>query len=133
MGLSGGHALAASAVVNAGVGAGFSWAVNEAHCQPTGPWDLLIGAAGGSSSSLIGPAFGWMKNRLFQPRITVSAHSDDALKGYAFRGLRSDEDPPQGLKASGSNPDIEAWRHVVQENDSPWISLNLFHPAIEGL
>ncbi|MER6076520.1 hypothetical protein ABT187_49215 [Streptomyces sp. NPDC001817] len=64
LGLSGGRALATSSAVNAGVGAGFSWAVNEANCQPTTPWDLLIGAAGGGISNLIGPAFNWFKGRL---------------------------------------------------------------------
>ncbi|MGW3649290.1 RHS repeat-associated core domain-containing protein [Streptomyces sp. NPDC000878] len=64
LGLSGGRALATSAAVNAGVGAGYSWAVNEVQCRPTGPWDLLIGAAGGGSTSLVGPAFTWLKGRL---------------------------------------------------------------------
>ncbi|MFI6084722.1 RHS repeat-associated core domain-containing protein [Streptomyces sp. NPDC051217] len=76
LGLSGARGIATSSAVNAGVGAGFSWAVNEANCRPTGPWDLLFGAAGGSASSLIGPAFGWLKNRTFAPRVTVSAHSE---------------------------------------------------------
>ncbi len=75
LGLSGGRALATSAAVNAGVGAGFSWGVNEVQCQPTGPWDLLIGAAGGAGSSLVGPAFSWLKNRYVMPRGTVSAHT----------------------------------------------------------
>ncbi|MFC9645985.1 putative adhesin [Streptomyces mirabilis] len=61
LGLTGGRALATSTVVNAAVGAGFSWGTNQVHCRPTDPWDLLIGAAGGASSSLIGPAFSWLK------------------------------------------------------------------------
>jgi hypothetical protein len=124
LGLSGGRALATSTAVNAAVGAGFSWAYNEAHCRPTTPWDLVLGAAGGGSSSLVGPAFSWLKNRsLFAPRVTVSAHTNGGLSGYAFRGLRDGEDPSQGLRAAGSNPDVAAWQHVVQDNDSPWISL----------
>ncbi|WP_426570396.1 RHS repeat-associated core domain-containing protein [Streptomyces canus] len=123
LGLTGGRALAASTAVNAGVGAGFSWAVNEVHCRPTTPWDLLIGAAGGGSSNLVGPAFGWLRNRLFAPPVTVSAHTN-RLSGYAYRGLRSDEDPTQGLRSAGNNPDVQAWQHVVQDNDSPWISLS---------
>ncbi len=123
VGLSGGRALATSTAVNAGVGAGFSWGVNHVQCRPTDAWDLLFGAAGGGSSSLVGPAFSWLKGKLLQPRVTVSAHSGDSLKGYAFRGLRDDENPALGLKSSGNNPDVEAWQHVVQDNNSPWISL----------
>lgn len=63
LGMAGWRGVATSAAVNAGVGAGFSWAVNEAHCRPTDPWDLLLGAAGGASSSLVGPAFNWLKER----------------------------------------------------------------------
>ncbi|MFS4095166.1 RHS repeat-associated core domain-containing protein [Streptomyces sp. AF1A] len=123
LGLSGGRALATSTAFNGLVGAGFSWGDNEAHCQPTTPWDLLFGAAGGMSSSLAGPAFSWLKNRLFMPPVTVSAHTN-RLSGYAYRGLRADEDASQGLRAAGSNPDVAAWQHVVQDNDSPWISLS---------
>ncbi|MFG1663787.1 RHS repeat-associated core domain-containing protein [Streptomyces sp. Y7] len=123
LGLSGGRGLAASTAVNSAVGAGFSWGLNEVHCRPTTPWDLVIGAAGGGSSSLIGPAFSWLKNRLFAPTVTVSAHTN-RLSGYAYRGLRADEDPSQGLRAAGTNPDVQAWQHVVQDNDSPWISLS---------
>ncbi|MGW3117360.1 RHS repeat-associated core domain-containing protein [Streptomyces sp. NPDC001107] len=84
LGLTGGRALATSTAVNAAVGAGFSWAVNEAHCQPTTPWDLLIGAAGGGSSSLLGPAFSWLKGKLSGTPATVpprfgpgAAHAGD--------------------------------------------------------
>ncbi|MFG2311941.1 RHS repeat-associated core domain-containing protein [Streptomyces sp. NPDC048566] len=87
LGLTGGRALATSTVVNASVGAAFSWGVNEAHCRPTGPWDLIFGAAGGGSSSLLGPAFSWLKGRFssnpsglrFGPG---AAHADDPV----FRG-----------------------------------------------
>lgn len=82
LGLSGVRALATSSAVNAAVGAGFSWAVNGVHCQPTTPWDLLFGAAGGASSSLAGPAFDWLRGK-FTPRTTPlrfgpgAAHADD--------------------------------------------------------
>ncbi|WP_193241667.1 RHS repeat-associated core domain-containing protein [Streptomyces phaeolivaceus] len=82
LGFAGGRALATSTVVNAGVGAAFSWGVNEVHCRPTGPWDLIAGAAGGGSSSLLGPAFSWLKNRLFMPRITVSAHTNGGPRTF---------------------------------------------------
>ncbi len=57
------------------------------------------------------------------PPVTVSAHTNPGLGGYAFRALRDEEVPRQGLKARGNNPDVPAWQHVVQDNDSPWISL----------
>ncbi|WP_406858742.1 DUF6531 domain-containing protein [Streptomyces sp. HUAS MG47] len=82
LGLTGGRALATSAGVNAVVGAGFSWGVNTALCRPTDPWDLVIGAAGGGVSSLLGPTFNWLKNR-FSPGNPVprygpgAAHPDD--------------------------------------------------------
>ncbi|MEU3246956.1 RHS repeat-associated core domain-containing protein [Streptomyces sp. NPDC006875] len=83
LGFTGGRALATSAIVNAGVGAAFSWGLNEVHCRPTGPWDLLFGAAGGASSSLLGPAFNWIKGK-FSPSPSVpprfgpgAAHSSD--------------------------------------------------------
>ncbi|WP_199919291.1 hypothetical protein [Streptomyces sp. NRRL S-1824] len=71
LGMAGWRGVATSAAVNAGVGAGFSWAVNEAHCRPTDPWDLLLGAAGGASSSLVGPAFNWLKGKVFPGRISI--------------------------------------------------------------
>ncbi|MGW3059494.1 RHS repeat-associated core domain-containing protein [Streptomyces goshikiensis] len=64
VGLVGGRALVTSTAVNAGVGAGFSYAVNAVHCRPTDPWDLLIGATGGAGSSLVGPAFDSMRTPL---------------------------------------------------------------------
>ncbi|MFC8661250.1 RHS repeat-associated core domain-containing protein [Streptomyces sp. NPDC057199] len=125
LGFTGGRALATSAGVNAAVGAGFSWGVNQVHCRPTDPWDLVIGAAGGGSSSLLGPAFTWLKGLggLLKPSVTVSAHMNGGLTGYAYRGLRPGENPAQGLRAAGNNADVPAWQHVVQDNDSPWISL----------
>ncbi|MFE2528025.1 RHS repeat-associated core domain-containing protein [Streptomyces sp. NPDC059382] len=100
LGLTGGRALATSTAVNAGVGAGFSYAVNEANCRPTDPWDLLIGATSGASSSLIGPAFTWLKGR-FQPQAQVprrfgpgAAHADDpALRGAGFSVNSIPEEP----------------------------------------
>ncbi|MHC0429500.1 scabin-related ADP-ribosyltransferase [Streptomyces sp. O3] len=62
LGLSGGRALATKVTVNATVGAGFSWGLNEINCRPTDPQDLLLGAAGGGLSSLVGPAFNWLKS-----------------------------------------------------------------------
>lgn len=88
LGFTGARALATSAVVNAGVGAGFSYAVNQAQCRPTGPLDLALGAGGGAVSSLMGPAARWIAGRL-RPAAQVpprfgpgAAHADDpALKG----------------------------------------------------
>ncbi|MFE5375192.1 RHS repeat-associated core domain-containing protein [Streptomyces mirabilis] len=120
LGLSGGRALATSTVVNAAVGAGLSWGVNQVHCRPTGPWDLLIGAAGGGSSSLLGPAFSWMRG-LFHPRVQVSAHS--GLSANAFRALRGGEGYPSSLIRPGSDPNVAPWSHIMGHDNSPWISL----------
>ncbi|WP_189970300.1 FG-GAP-like repeat-containing protein [Streptomyces violascens] len=118
--LAGARAIATSAAVNGAVGAGITWGINQATCQPTTPLDLLFGAAGGSGSSLVGPAFSWLRG-LVSPRAVVSAQTQ--LQGLAFRGLRPHEDPPSGLSAPGTNEDLPAFQHVVQDNDSPWISL----------
>ncbi|MFF6881434.1 RHS repeat domain-containing protein [Streptomyces sp. NPDC012474] len=86
LGLTGGRALATSTAVNAAVGAGYAHTVNEAFCRPTTAADLLIGAVGGGSSSLFGPAFSWLKGKFFrtspQKYGPGAAHADDP----AFRG-----------------------------------------------
>ncbi|WP_177235315.1 DUF6531 domain-containing protein [Streptomyces sp. MUSC 14] len=46
------EATVTSAAVNAGVGAGYTWAFNSALCEPTSPEDLLLGALGGAFSGL---------------------------------------------------------------------------------
>lgn len=120
LGLTGGRALATSTAVNAAVGAGLSWGVNQVHCRPTDPWDLLIGAAGGGSSSLLGPAFSWMRG-LFHPRVQVSAHS--GLSVNAFRALREGEGYPSSLVRPGSDPNVPPWSHIMGHSNSPWISL----------
>ncbi|MFF4085178.1 DUF6531 domain-containing protein [Streptomyces sp. NPDC001777] len=80
LGTSGWRGVAASAAVNAGVGAGFSWAINETHCRPTDPWDLLVGAAGGAASSLIGPAFSWLKGKLLSRTAPSSTYASQAAR-----------------------------------------------------
>ncbi|MGQ5224944.1 hypothetical protein ACW69C_23380 [Streptomyces sp. MN3] len=47
-----------AAVTDAGVGMGFTWAVNTAQCQPVTPTDLLIGAISGGIGPLAKPAWG---------------------------------------------------------------------------
>jgi RHS repeat-associated protein len=96
IGLAGGRALATSTAVNAAVGAGFSWGVNEVHCRPTTPWDLLIGAAGGGSSSLLGPAFDWLKGLLGRSSYATRAApgfvaSDDGVVDVRGTGRPDDE------------------------------------------
>ena len=81
LGLTGGRALATSTGVNAAVGAGFSWGVNTALCRPTDPWDLVLGAAGGGASSLIGPALNWMRGLWTTPRPVGAAN---AARGAAL-------------------------------------------------
>ncbi|WP_234542265.1 RHS repeat-associated core domain-containing protein [Streptomyces shenzhenensis] len=147
LGLSGGRALATSAIVNAGVGAGLSWAVNEAHCQPTTPWDLLIGAAGGAGTSLLGPAFNWLKGKFPGSSAPTrygpgAAHADDpALRGgssfsldsipeepgfnYLYRGVSTAspayDDAVQGVaKPRGGNASMEA--HHDGNTDSIYTS-----------
>lgn len=118
-GLTGGRALATSTAVNAGVGAGFSYALNAANCRPTDPWDLALGAAGGGSSSLIGPAFSWLRG--LRPGASGAARSPD----YLFRSLRTGEGPDASLVRPGSNANMQPWQHIVYgtASESPWISL----------
>ncbi|MFE5519884.1 DUF6531 domain-containing protein [Streptomyces virginiae] len=118
LGLTGGRALATSTAVNAGVGAGFSYAVNEVNCRPTDPWDLLLGAAGGGSSSLIGPAFSWIRS-LAAPRAQVFALGSP----NAFRSLRKGEGPGASLVRPGADESVEPWEHVMGHENSPWISV----------
>ncbi|GGS95685.1 hypothetical protein GCM10010270_79580 [Streptomyces violaceus] len=86
LGHTGGRALATSTAVNAAVGAGYAHTVNNAFCRPTTAADLLVGAAGGGSSSLVGPAFSWLKGKFSrtspQKYGPGAAHADDP----AFRG-----------------------------------------------
>ncbi|MFJ3883187.1 hypothetical protein ACIPW5_37795 [Streptomyces sp. NPDC090077] len=120
LGLTGGRALATSTAVNATVGAGPSYAVNGVNCRPTDPCDLLLGAAGGGNSSFIGPAFQWLRG-MWAPRTVVHAYAP--LRGYVIRRLRPGEVPSNGLVTPGINHEVQAWQRVVQDNDSPWISL----------
>ncbi|MEV6583754.1 RHS repeat-associated core domain-containing protein [Streptomyces sp. NPDC051582] len=117
-GLAGGRGFAASAMVNAGVGAGFSYAINSEPCRPTDPWDLLAGAVGGAGSGLVGPAFSWLRG-LLQPTGTVSAHSSS----LAFRALREGEGPSASLVRPGARADMQPWQHIADGTNSPWISL----------
>ncbi|MFI9648067.1 DUF6531 domain-containing protein [Streptomyces sp. NPDC052040] len=123
--LTGARAFAASASVNAAVGAGFTWASNQLHCQPTTPGDLLFGAAGGAASSLFEPALNWLKsNRLFMPSVIVSAHTDPNALRLLFRTLGEGETATY-IARPGANPNIEPWEHVAGwgRAESPWISL----------
>ncbi|MCC3766281.1 RHS repeat-associated core domain-containing protein [Streptomyces sp. UNOC14_S4] len=113
LGLTGARGIATSGAVNAALGAGYSWALNTTACRPADPWDLILGAAGGGSSSLLGPASRWLKG-LF------GSNGERANVGY--RALRPGESP-KGISRPGSNPDVEPWQHVMEANNSPWISL----------
>ncbi|MBZ6205818.1 RHS repeat protein [Streptomyces olivaceus] len=57
LGLQGGRALGVAVVTDAAIGAGLTWAINTALCQPTTPTDLLIGAATGGLGNLIKPVW----------------------------------------------------------------------------
>ncbi|MFD5629974.1 DUF6531 domain-containing protein [Streptomyces sp. NPDC127072] len=121
LGLSGGRAIAASAATNAAVGAGYAWGVNTAYCRPTDPWDLLIGAAGGGSSSLLGPAFGWLKGK-FSPAPSGArfgpgaAHSDDpAFHGGSSFSLSSiPEEPGFNYLYRGVSTESPAYDNAVR-------------------
>ncbi|WP_327170081.1 FG-GAP-like repeat-containing protein [Streptomyces sp. NBC_01336] len=142
LGLSGWRGLATSAAVNAGVGAGFSWAVNEAHCRPTDPWDLLFGAAGGASSSLVGPAFNWMKAKLpwrssspstfaadptSRPGSGVSSGQAAQLRGDAYevylmnklKGIPSETGAP-GFKPKGAKRQFDGKYMDPQDGGEVW-------------
>ncbi|MFJ1611056.1 DUF6531 domain-containing protein [Streptomyces sp. NPDC088253] len=121
LGLTGGRAIAASAAVNAAVGAGYAWGVNTAHCRPTDPWDLLIGAAGGGSSSLLGPAFSWLKGKFSPASSGVrfgpgAAHSDDpAFRGGSSFSLSSiPEEPGFNYLYRGVSTESPAYDEAVQ-------------------
>ncbi|MFE1876813.1 DUF6531 domain-containing protein [Streptomyces sp. NPDC059496] len=116
-GLTGGRALATSTAVNAGVGAGFSYAVNEVNCRPTDPWDLLLGATGGASSALVGPAFNLirqLRGKLANPMpgVNVPQKSIVAPK-RVFRG--DGRDPriifPGGFQAEPFNDSFDLLRY----------------------
>lgn len=62
LGLQGGRALAVATVTDAAIGAGLTWAINTAQCQPTTPGDLLVGALTGGLGNLIRPAWAWGRN-----------------------------------------------------------------------
>ena len=131
LGLTGGRALATSTGVNAAVGAGFSWGVNTALCRPTDPWDLVLGAAGGGASSLIGPAMSWFRG-LFVPKVIVSAHS--GISANAFRALRAGEGPSASLVRPGGKGSVLPWQHIAYSaDDSPWISLTADPKVMYGI
>ncbi|XUM02221.1 RHS repeat-associated core domain-containing protein [Streptomyces venezuelae ATCC 10712] len=121
LGVTGGRALVASTAVNAGVGAGYSYAVNEAQCKPTDRWDLLLGAGGGAISSLMGPAAGWVKGkwasrtpkagtvRPGQLTITAknpSASEVSAAEHMASLGKKVELRDPVGTRAGGQTSDL---------------------------
>ncbi|MGW4840081.1 scabin-related ADP-ribosyltransferase [Streptomyces globisporus] len=104
LGLSGLRGVGASAAVNAGVGAGFAWGVNQVHCRPTGPWDLIFGASGGAASSLIGPAFNWLRGlRGKTPATNPFPHISAPAKAIVFpkRVFRGDSRNPDEVFANG--------------------------------
>ncbi|MBT2452127.1 RHS repeat-associated core domain-containing protein, partial [Streptomyces sp. ISL-43] len=127
LGLSGGRALAVSALTNAAVGAAYTWAINTAQCLPTTPADLLLGAAGGSAPSLLGPAWRWGKG-LFGRTATVPSTGSAAVAlspQYAFRSLRIGEGSSASLVRPGANANMQPWQHIAYgtASESPWISL----------
>ncbi|MGW0314027.1 hypothetical protein [Streptomyces flavidovirens] len=94
--------------VNAGVGATFSWGVNQVHCRPTDPWASWAPPSAGCES-------------LFAERVTESAHTN--ISANAFRTLREGEDASAGLFRPGAEANVAPWQHVMGHPNSPWISL----------
>ncbi|MEU9712624.1 DUF6531 domain-containing protein [Streptomyces sp. NPDC047967] len=104
LGLSGLRSLGASTAVNAGVGAGFAWGVNQVHCRPTDPWDLIFGASGGAASSLTGPAFSWLRGLKGKtPATNPFPHISAPAKSIVFpkRVFRGDSRSPEEIFANG--------------------------------
>ncbi|WP_180288784.1 scabin-related ADP-ribosyltransferase [Streptomyces sp. ScaeMP-e48] len=104
LGLSGLRSLGASTAVNAGVGAGFAWGVNQVHCRPTDPWDLIFGASGGAASSLTGPAFSWLRGLKGKaPATNPFPHISAPAKSIVFpkRVFRGDSRSPEEVFANG--------------------------------
>ncbi|GLU47104.1 hypothetical protein Nans01_14550 [Nocardiopsis ansamitocini] len=87
--LTGGRALTLSVGVNAGVGAGFTWAVNAVQCRPTSPTDLLLGALGGGAGGLIGPGLSKL-GTLLGPRAAAGAGSSTRAGGVVDTVNRSE-------------------------------------------
>ncbi|MET9081131.1 RHS repeat-associated core domain-containing protein [Streptomyces sp. NPDC004237] len=78
LGLQGGRALAVTAVTDAAIGAGLTWAINTAQCRPTSATDLLVGALTGALADLVAPAWGALKTGfkgLLAPKVTVHAYT----------------------------------------------------------
>ncbi|MGY5054066.1 DUF6531 domain-containing protein [Streptomyces sp. 900105755] len=105
LGLQGGRALAVAAVTDAAIGAGLTWAINTAQCQPTSATDLLIGAVTGGLGTLIGPALRGLKGFLFRPKVTVYAGEPPiSLFRSPLKGNRLSE--AQGPNAA-NHPDFQ--------------------------
>ncbi|MYS55858.1 hypothetical protein GTW46_38395, partial [Streptomyces sp. SID6013] len=89
LGLQGGRALGVAVVTDAAIGAGLTWAINTALCQPTTPTDLLVGAITGGLGNFIGPGINWAKGLLGKKPVVLpmrfgpgAAHAGDP----AFNG-----------------------------------------------
>ncbi|MEN8655448.1 RHS repeat-associated core domain-containing protein [Streptomyces sp. 21So2-11] len=114
LGLSGGRALATAATVNAGIGMGYTWGVNTVQCQPTTPFDLLLGGLGGGLGTLIGPAWNGLKG-LFAGAPGAARPGGLTLDfppyGPSVRGPASAKKGPNVLETSTAPP---GWTHAGQ-------------------
>ncbi|MFD5311275.1 DUF6531 domain-containing protein [Streptomyces ardesiacus] len=128
LGLQGGRALGVAVVTDAAIGAGLTWAINTALCQPTTPTDLLVGAVTGGLNALVGPAWNGLKGRFFGakahpfPHINVSPRAVVNLK-TVFRG---DARTPDSVydsgfmpKAGATNTDLE--QYGIWNTPSVWV------------
>ncbi|MFD5454691.1 DUF6531 domain-containing protein [Streptomyces olivaceus] len=73
LGLQGGRALGVAVVTDAAIGAGLTWAINTALCQPTTPTDLLVGALTGGLGNFIGPGINWAKGLFVKKPMVLPA------------------------------------------------------------
>nr|WSX54236.1 hypothetical protein OG409_38235 [Streptomyces sp. NBC_00974] len=127
LGLTGGRALAGAALTNAGVGAAYTWAINTAQCQPTTPSDLLLGAAGGAASNLLGPAWrgikGWFTPKVNPfPNIDVNPRAIVWLNTVYRGDVRNPADVfPSGvaLKEGATNTDL--LQYGIHNTPSMWV------------
>ncbi|MEU7604914.1 RHS repeat-associated core domain-containing protein [Streptomyces sp. NPDC041003] len=116
LGLTGGRALAVAALTNAAVGAAYTWAINTAQCQPTTPADLLLGAAGGAVSSLLGPAWRSVKG-FFGSTGSNSGQTIERLVLPTKRGWPGAKKPPPVVEIHPAPPNWNGQSRLAEADE----------------